>query len=63
MMNFRKAREAFADVRKQLGRAEKDPAAWDISLGLEALVSELDTRLQGVEKTQRDILQELQRKR
>ena len=63
MMNFRKAREAFADVRRQLGRAEKDPSAWDISLGLEGLVTELDQRLTDIEQNQRQILQELQRKR
>lgn len=61
MMNFRKAREAFSEIRTMhIGNAKNDPKNWDLSLGLEALVSELDNRLSQIEANQRTILQALE---
>jgi len=63
MLNFRKAREAAKEIRTlHLGNnAKKDPVAWDLSLAIEALVVELDSRLSGIERDQADILQLLRR--
>lgn len=62
-MNFRKAREAFAEIRTMhIGNAKNDPKMWDVALGLESLVVELDQRLSGIEQTQQAILQELRRR-
>jgi hypothetical protein len=64
MLNFRKAREAFGEIRTMhIGRAQNDPKMWDVALGLEALVVELDSRLSNIEQTQQAILQELRRQR
>lgn len=63
MLNFRKAREAFGEIRKMhIGRAENDPKTWDIALGLESMVVELDSRLSGIEQTQQEILRLLRQR-
>jgi hypothetical protein len=56
MLNFRKAKEAFAEIRSLIGRAQKDPINWDIALGLHATVEELDRRLANIEQSQAEIL-------
>lgn len=63
MLNFRKAHEAFSEIRTMhIGRAENDPKLWDFALGLDALVSELDQRLSGIEQSQAEILRLLRQR-
>ena len=62
MLNFRKALEAFRDIKNQIGRPINDPKIWDLALGLEAMTVELDQRLANIERTQQQILQELRRR-
>jgi hypothetical protein len=63
MLNFRKAREALAEIRTMhIGSPENDPKTWDIALALEAIVVELDQRLSGIEQAQQAILQQLRRR-
>lgn len=62
MLNFRKALEAFSEIRKMhIRRAENDPKAWDFALGLEAMTTELESRLSHIEANQQRILQLLSR--
>jgi aspartate/methionine/tyrosine aminotransferase len=63
MLNFRKAREALAEIRTMhIGKPENDPKTWDIALALEAMVVELDHRPSGIEQAQQAILQQLRRR-
>lgn len=63
MMNFRKAKEAFGEIRTMhIGRAQADPKLWDFALGLEAMVVELDQRLSQIERNQQLILQALRQR-
>lgn len=65
MLNFAKAREAASEIRTvHLGNQPKaDPIAWDMSLAIEALTTELDRRLGSIEQQQAEILRLLQRQR
>lgn len=63
MLNFRKAREAFGELRSLIGVAKNDPIHWDIALGLEAMVVELDARLSAIEQKQDAILREIRRQK
>lgn len=64
MMNFRKAKEAFSEIRTMhIGRPQADPKLWDFALGLEALTTELDHRLSQIERNQQMILQALRQLR
>lgn len=64
MMNFRKSRQALAEIRTMhIGRAQNDPKTWDLALGLEAAVAELEQRLDRIEHNQKAILQQLSRLR
>lgn len=64
MLNFRKAREALSELRTMhIGRAQNDPKMWDLALGIEAMVVELDSRLAGIESRQDEILRLLRQQR
>jgi hypothetical protein len=64
MLTFRKAREAFSEIRTMhIGNAKNDPKTWDIALGLEAMVVELDSRLSTIERDQQEILRLLRQQR
>lgn len=63
MLNFRKAREAFSEIRtRHIRDAANDPKMWDVALGLEALVVELDSRLSDIERRQEEMLRLLRQK-
>lgn len=64
MLNFRKAREALSELRTMHIREPKaDPKMWDLALGVEAMVVELDSRLSGIERSQEEILRLLRQSR
>jgi len=56
MMNFRKARQAFGELRPNVVSRQKDPVMWNVTLGLEAAVTELEQRLSRIEANQEKIL-------
>lgn len=64
MLNFRKARQALSEIRTMhIGSPQNDPKTWDLALGLEAAVVELEQRLDRIEHNQKAILQQLSRLR
>lgn len=53
MMNFAKAKKALSELRTDcIGRAQNDPKMWNLSLGVEAAIHELDARLSNIERNQ-----------
>ena len=63
MLTFRKARQSFEEIRSIVGRAQNDPIAWDMALGLEALTSEMERRLTQIERAQQEILRLLRQQK
>lgn len=53
MMNFAKAKKALSELRTDsIGRAANDPKMWNLALGIEAAIHELDARLSRIEQNQ-----------
>ena len=63
MMNLKKAREAFLEARSRYISQAKERGLSDISLGLEAMAHDLESRLDRIEANQRKILQLLSQQR
>lgn len=50
-MSFYKAKKALGEIRTNHITAKSDPVSWDISLALEEITKEMDSRLSDIEQS------------
>lgn len=56
-MSFAKAKKALAEIRAHHISAHSHPVEWDLSVALEQMCIELDSRLSQIESNQRELAQ------